>query len=147
MRPDLGRLVAVAEILQIRPSLRPDWPGLCALGAGLEAVICWPLEPKEFSMKAVRLAAAIMLLASPAFAQIPKLNLLQDKPSKTEDEKNAEAAQDKAYRDSLKKIPDQKAPSDPWGSVRSDAPAAPAAKSASTAKSKKSTAGSGSSAN
>jgi hypothetical protein len=98
-------------------------------------------------MKAVRLAAVIMLLASPAFAQIPKLNLLQDKPSKTEDEKNAEAAQEKAYKDSLKKIPDQKGPSDPWGSVRSDAPAAPAAKSASTAKSKKSTAGSGSSAN
>ena len=96
-------------------------------------------------MKAVRLAAAIMLLASPAFAQIPKLNLLQDKPSKTEDEKNAEAAQEKAYKDSLKKIPDQKAPADPWGGVRSDAPPAPA-KSASTAKSK-AKAGSGASAN
>ena len=90
-------------------------------------------------MKAVRLAAAIMLLASPVFAQVPKLNLLQDKPSKTEDEKNAEAAQDKAYKDSLKKIPDQKAPSDPWGTVRSTD--APASKSASTAKSKKSTNG------
>ena len=86
-------------------------------------------------MRALRLAAAIMLLASPAFAQIPKLNLLQDKPGKTDDEKNAEAAQDKAYRDSLKKIPDQKAPSDPWGSVRSDTPSSPA-KSASSAKSK-----------
>ena len=95
-------------------------------------------------MKAIRLAAAILLLASPAFAQVPKLNLLQDKPSKTEDEKNAEAAQDKAYKDSLKKIPDQKAPSDPWGTVRSnDAPS----KSASTAKSKKSTTNSGASAN
>jgi hypothetical protein len=99
-------------------------------------------------MKAVRLAAAIMLLASPAFAQIPKLNLLQDKPSKTDDEKAAEAAQDKAYRDSLKKIPDQKAPADPWGTVRSDAPPASPSKSASTSKSKaKSTSGSSSSAN
>jgi len=98
-------------------------------------------------MKAVRLAAVILLLASPAFAQIPKLNLLQDKPSKTEDEKNAEAAQDKAYRDSLKKIPDQKAPADPWGTVRStDAPSTPS-KSASTTKSKKSTANGGASAN
>jgi hypothetical protein len=94
-------------------------------------------------MRAVRLAAAILLLAAPAFAQVPKLNLLQDKPSKTEDEKNAEAAQDKAYKDSLKKIPDQKAPADPWGTVRStDGPS----KSASTAKSKKST-NSGASAN
>ena len=50
-------------------------------------------------MRALRLAAAIMLLASPAFAQIPKLNLLQDKPGKSEDEKNAEAAQDRAYKD------------------------------------------------
>ena len=81
------------------------------------------------------LAAAIMLLASPAFAQIPKLNLLQEKPGKTQEEKDAESAQDKAYRDSLKKIPDQKAPSDPWGGVRSDAPSSPA-KSASSAKSK-----------
>jgi len=99
-------------------------------------------------MRAVRLAAAIMLLASPAFAQIPKLNLLQDKPGKTEDEKAAEAAQEKAYKDSLKKIPDQKAPADPWGTVRSDAPPASPSKSVSSSKSKaKSTAGGSTSAN
>ena len=86
-------------------------------------------------MKALRLAAAIMLLASPALAQIPKLNLLQDKPGKTQDEKDAESAQEKAYKDTLKKIPDAKQSSDPWGSVRSDTPAAPA-KSASSAKPK-----------
>jgi hypothetical protein len=86
-------------------------------------------------MRAVRLAAAIVLLASPAFAQIPKLNLLQDKPSKSQEEKDAESAQEKAYKDSLKKIPDQKAPADPWGNVRSDTPPAPA-KSASSIKSK-----------
>ena len=85
------------------------------------------------------LAAAIMLVASPAFAQIPKLNLLQDKPGKTQEEKDAESAQDKAYRDSLKKIPDQKAPADPWGNVRSDAPSSSPAKSASSAKSKSKT--------
>jgi hypothetical protein len=89
-----------------------------------------------------------MLLASPAFAQIPKLNLLQDKPGKSDDEKAAEAAQEKAYKDSLKKIPDQKAPADPWGTVRSDAPAASPSKSASSSKSKaKSTAGGSTSAN
>jgi hypothetical protein len=96
-----------------------------------------PPKDREFSMRALRLAAAIMLLASPAFAQIPKLNLLQDnKPAKTQEEKDAESAQEKAYKDSLKKIPDQKAPSDPWGTVRSDAPASSSAKSVSSTKSK-----------
>lgn len=88
-------------------------------------------------MKVVRLVAVIALLASPAFAQIPPLNLLQDnKPSKTQEEKDAEAAKEKAYQESLKKIPDAKAPADPWGNVRStDAPKAPA-KSASSTKPK-----------
>jgi hypothetical protein len=105
-----------------------------ALGEVDRAMICCRRN-REFSMRALRLAAAIMLLASPAFAQIPKLNLLQDKPGKTQEEKDADAAQEKAYKDSLKKIPDAKQSSDPWGSVRSDAPAAPA-KSASSAKAK-----------
>ncbi len=83
-------------------------------------------------MRVFSVAAVIMLLASPAFAQVPKLNLLQDKPSKTQDEKDAEAAQDKAYQDTLKKIPDAKAPADPWGNVRStDTPKAPAKATAS----------------
>ena len=103
---------------------------------------------RAFLTRALSLAAAIMLLASPALAQIPKLNLLQDtKPAKTQEEKDAESAQEKAYKDSLKKIPDAKAPSDPWGTVRStDTPA----KSASSGKSKAKTGtatGTGTSAN
>jgi hypothetical protein len=100
-------------------------------------------------MRVLRLAAAIMLLASPAFAQTPKLNLLQEKPGKTQEEKDAEDVQQKAYRESLKKIPDGKAPSDPWSTVRTDAPAPPA-KSASSSKPKAksgTTASSGASAN
>ena len=73
-------------------------------------------------MRIFRIAAVTMLLASPAFAQKPSFNLLTDKPGKTQDEKDAEAARDKAYRDSLQKIPDAKAPSDPWGSVRGTEP-------------------------
>jgi hypothetical protein len=69
-------------------------------------------------MRILRIAAVTMLLASPALAQKPSFNLLTDKPGKTQDEKDAEAARDKAYRDSLQKIPDAKAPSDPWGNVR-----------------------------
>jgi len=88
-------------------------------------------------MRALRVAAVIMLLASPAMAQIPPLNLLQDnKPSKTQEEKDADDVRQKAYKESLKKIPDAKAPSDPWGTVRTDAPAAPPAKSASSSKPK-----------
>ena len=82
-------------------------------------------------MKVFCIAAAIVLLASPAFAQTgtPSLNLLMDnKPAKTQEEKDAEAARDKAYKDSLRKIPDAKASSDPWGNVRSvDTPKASAA--------------------
>jgi len=87
-------------------------------------------------MRIFSIAAVFMLLASPAFAQKPSFNLLTDKPGKTQEEKDAEAARDKAYRDSLQKIPDAKAPSDPWGNVRgTDAPKAPA-KAAASAKPK-----------
>jgi hypothetical protein len=90
-------------------------------------------------MKVFCMVAVIVLLASPAFAQstTPSLNLLMDnKPAKSQEEKDAEAARDKAYQDSLKKIPDAKPPADPWGNVRStDAPKAPA-KAAASAKPK-----------
>ena len=88
-------------------------------------------------MRVLGVAAVMALLASPAAAQIPNLNLLQDnRPPKTQEEKDAEAARDKAYKDSLKKIPDAKPPADPWGDVRStDTPKAPA-KAAASAKPK-----------
>ena len=74
-------------------------------------------------------AAVVALLAGPAHAQTPNVNLIPELQSKTPEEKEAEAVKDRAYRESLKKIPDAKASSDPWGAVRSaDAPktAAPA---------------------
>ncbi len=87
-------------------------------------------------MRILSVAAVVMLLASPAFAQLPPLNLMQDnKPPKTQEEKDAEAARDKAYQDSLKKIPDAKPAADPWGNVRTDTPKAPA-KAAASAKPK-----------
>jgi hypothetical protein len=87
-------------------------------------------------MRVLSVAAVIMLLASPALAQIPQMNLLSDKPGKTQEEKDAEAARDKAYQDTLKKIPDGKPATDPWGNVRStDTPKAPA-KAAASAKPK-----------
>ena len=69
--------------------------------------------------------AVTCLVTRPAFAQMqtPNINLLQDTPSKTPEEREADEAREKAYKDSLRKIPEAKASNDPWGSVRgSDAP-------------------------
>jgi hypothetical protein len=75
-------------------------------------------------MRVFRLAAALVLLAGPAFAQSPHINLLADQPSKTPEQIEQEEAQQKAYKESLKKIPDAKVAADPWGTVRTDAPKA-----------------------
>jgi hypothetical protein len=77
------------------------------------------------------------LVTRPAFAQMqtPNINLLQDTPSKTPEEREADEAREKAYKDSLKKIPEAKAPNDPWGSVRgSDAAPKTSTAKTSTAK-------------
>jgi hypothetical protein len=80
-------------------------------------------------MKVFRLAAVFALLAGPAYAQMPNINLIPETRTLTPEEKEQEAAQQKAYRDSLKKIPDAKASNDPWGAVRStDTPKTSAAK-------------------
>jgi hypothetical protein len=78
-------------------------------------------------------AVVVMLLTVPAYAQTPNVNLMPELKSKSPEEKEADAIKEQAYKDSLRKIPDAKASSDPWGTVRStDAPkaaAAPAKKS------------------
>ena len=90
-------------------------------------------------MRMLSAAAMVVLLTAPAYAQMstPNINLMPELQSKTPEEKEQDAIKDKAYKDSLRKIPDAKASSDPWGNVRSnDAPknsakaaAAPAKKS------------------
>ena len=81
-------------------------------------------------------------LPGAARAQTPHVNLLADQPSKTQEEKDAEEAKDKAYKETLKKIPDAKVSSDPWGGVRStDGPKTPAAKTTASAKPKSKTGG------
>ena len=78
---------------------------------------------------AVLFGASLALLAGPAAAQMqtPNINLMPDMQSKTPEEKEADAVKEKAYRESLKKIPDAKASNDPWGTVRStEAPKTPA---------------------
>ncbi|HXI08417.1 MAG: hypothetical protein ACRC1G_20220 [Bradyrhizobium sp.] len=87
------------------------------------------------------LLGAAMALAGPAAAQVqtPNINLIPELQSKSPEEREAEAIREKAYRESLKKIPDAKTSSDPWGGVRSTetpkaaAPAKPKTKTGSTA--------------
>jgi hypothetical protein len=103
------------------------------LASRLAVLYC---SKKEHPMRRLGTTATVALLAGtawlvtglatrPAFAQMqtPNINLLQDTPSKTPEEREADEAREKAYKDSLRKIPEAKASNDPWGSVRSsDAP-------------------------
>jgi hypothetical protein len=91
-------------------------------------------------MRILSVAAALVLLTAPAFAQdTPHINLMQDAPTKSPEEKEQDAIRDKAYKESLKKIPDAKTSSDPWGAVRNNdapktaAPAKPKTKTGSSA--------------
>jgi len=90
-------------------------------------------------MRILGAAAVIALLTGPAYAQMmPNVNLIPEVASKTPEEREQEATQQKAYRESLKKIPDAKVSSDPWGNIRSvdspktSAPAKPRTKTGST---------------
>jgi hypothetical protein len=72
---------------------------------------------------AVAVAARV---TAPVYAQMPNINLMPEVKSKTQEEKDQDAASQRAYKDSLSKIPDAKTSSDPWGAVRSDTPKAAA---------------------
>jgi hypothetical protein len=86
-------------------------------------------------MRVWHAVAVIALLAGPAYAQGgPHVNLLTDTPSKTQEEKDADAVKEKAYKESLKKIPDAKTSSDPWGAVRSTDTTKDTSKASSAAK-------------
>ena len=98
-------------------------------------------------MAAMTALIGMVALATPARAQIgggggggggdgPHINLFADQPSKSPDEIEADQQKQKAYKDSLKKIPDAKGSNDPWGTVRSDAPKAAPAKTATSTKAK-----------
>jgi hypothetical protein len=91
-------------------------------------------------MKILRIAATVTLLTLPAYAraQMPNINLVLETVSKTPEEKEQDEIRDKAYKESLRKIPDAKTSSDPWGAVRTDTPkaAAPADKKSAAAKAK-----------
>lgn len=70
-------------------------------------------------MKILRVAAVMALVSGPAYAQMPNINLMPEVVTKTPEEKAADEVRDKAYKESLRKIPDPKVSADPWGAVRS----------------------------
>lgn len=75
-------------------------------------------------------AAAIVILAGPAYGQVGGQNKTPGPPApppKTKQEIESERAAERAYQNSLSRIPDQ-GPTDPWGNVRSDNAAKSAAK-------------------
>jgi len=113
MRSDLGRLAAIAEILQVRSVIADGCAG--------------PRQPwrPQWSrlMRRLRAAAMVALLAGPAYAEMPNVNLIPEIAHKSAEEKEQDQVREKAYRESLRKIPDAKGASDPWGNVRgADAP-------------------------
>jgi hypothetical protein len=78
-------------------------------------------------MRAFRAAAMtalpiVVLLSGPVYAQTPNINLMPELATKTPEEKEADAIKEKAYRESLRKIPDAKTSNDPWGTVRGTEP-------------------------
>jgi hypothetical protein len=75
-------------------------------------------------MRALGAAALLALLCGPAFAELGGKAPPGPPPAapKSRQEIESERAADRAYKDSLKNIPD-KPPADPWGNARSvDAP-------------------------
>jgi hypothetical protein len=93
-------------------------------------------------MRILSAAAVMVLLMAPAYAQMPNINLIPEIASKTPEEKEQDAIKERAYRESLKKIPDTKTSSDPWGTVRNnEAPKATTAPAKPKTKTGSSTAG------
>ena len=72
-------------------------------------------------LKRLCLALALVLVASPGFAQVPAMGIpLNNDKQKTQDEIDRDKATEDAYKKTMKAIPNAKASNDPWGSIRSE---------------------------
>ena len=67
--------------------------------------------------KFIAVLAAISLLTAPAYAQSRGKGSKRDSGQQTEEQKQKNAAAEKAYKDALRRIPEQKI-SDPWANMR-----------------------------
>jgi hypothetical protein len=75
--------------------------------------------------KIIQATLIVFLMTEAVSAQMPKpgLTIKDDKPSRSKEQKEYDKAIDSEYQSAIKKIPEQKK-SDPWGDIRSTAPAA-----------------------
>jgi hypothetical protein len=74
-------------------------------------------------MRTITVAATIALLTMPAYAQLSPMgqNRGSGQPQQTAEEKAAaqqKILDEKAYKDSLARIPSREKKADPWGGVR-----------------------------
>jgi hypothetical protein len=66
---------------------------------------------------AVAAAVTLGLLATPATAQLGKRNRPEDPKASDPQAAKRSAAEERAYKDALQRIPDAKEKYDPWGGV------------------------------
>jgi hypothetical protein len=69
-------------------------------------------------MDAFAAAITVALMTGPAAAQSLNMPMGGDSKAMTDEEKEKQAERERAYKDAIRKIPDQKANTDPWGNVR-----------------------------
>lgn len=80
---------------------------------------------KRYHVIRLFVCAGLAALCGTAFAQDfkPSINLNADGRPLTQEEKEKRKAVDEAYRSTMGKLPEQKKSTDPWGNLRSPAPA------------------------
>jgi hypothetical protein len=79
------------------------------------------MAPVKFMMA----AALAVVLAGPALAQNPALNMAPQDKHLTPEEIEKQREIDRAYKEAISKLPDQQRSNDPWGNIRSVDPSAP----------------------
>lgn len=76
-----------------------------------------PMARSRRVMNAFIAGMTVALLTGSAAAQSLNMPMGASK-SLTDEEKERQAERERAYKDAIRKIPDQKANTDPWGNVR-----------------------------
>ena len=69
-------------------------------------------------MRTLVAALAFAVVAGPALAQMPAINMLDQGKPKSQEEIQRGQEIDQAYKSTMKKVPDQKTTNDPWADVR-----------------------------
>lgn len=74
--------------------------------------------------KFIPAGALVALFAAPAAAQSSLGIPLNPQTPPTQEQIEKQKAADREYNAAMQKIPDKKAPADPWGNIRPNSPAA-----------------------